>query len=56
MLHINSIYSTFDGGYSAEFHKSDNAYRIIIQRSDRTYVHYSSTEQGCYDYLYNLVR
>ena len=56
MLHINSIYSTMDGGYSAEIHKSNTAYRIIIQRVGETFVHYSSTEQGCCDYLYNLVR
>ena len=56
MLHINSLYSTMSGGYAAEIHKSDTAYRIIIQRLGETYVHYSSTEQGCCDYLYNLVR
>ena len=54
--HINSIYSTLNGGYEAEIDRTGNAYRIIIQHLGETYVHYSSTEDGCYDYLYSIVR
>ena len=54
--HINSIYSTMDGGYDAEIDRTGAAYRIIIQHLGATYLHYSSTEDGCYDYLYSIVR
>jgi len=54
--HINSIYSTMNGGYDAEIDRTGAAYRIIIQHLGATYLHYSSTEDGCYDYLYSIVR
>ena len=60
MIHINSIFSTMNGGYDAEIDRvnchTGNAYRIIIQYLGETYLHYSSTEDGCYDYLYSIVR
>ena len=56
MTHINSIFSTMDGGYDAEIDRTGAAYRIIIQHLGETYLHYSSTEDGCYDYLYSIVR
>jgi hypothetical protein len=55
-IHINSIYSTLNGGYEAEIDRTGNAYRIIIQHLGETYLHYSSTEDGCYDYMYSIVR
>ena len=58
--HINSIYSTMDGGYEAEIDRvnchTGRAYRIIIQHLGETHLHYSKTEEGCYDWLYDLVR
>ena len=58
--HINSIYSTLNGGYEAEVDRinchTGNAYRIIVQHLGEPYVHYSSTEDDCYDYMYSIVR
>ena len=59
-IHINSIFSTMNGGYDAEIDRvnchTGNAYRIIVQHLGETYVHYSSTEDDCYDYMYSIVR
>ena len=54
--HINSIYSTMNGGYEAEIDRTGAAYRIIIQHLGQTYLHYARNEDDCYDYLYSIVR
>ena len=49
-----------NGGYEAEIDRvnchTGRAYRIIIQHLGETHLHYSKTEAGCYDWLYDLVR
>ena len=55
MPKVNSVYSTENGGYSADIYKVAAGYRVDFTRKDKTYVYYCKSESDCYKAINNTI-
>ena len=56
MIKIDTIHSTYNGGYSANLWKGTMGYRVDIQYDNKTYVYYCTNDADCYTAISNLTK
>ena len=56
MTKVNSVYSTENGGYSADIYKVSFGYKVNITRNNKTQVYYCKSESRCYNVINNTTK
>ena len=56
MNKVNSVYSTENGGYSADIYKVAVGYKVDITRNNKIQVCYCKSESDCYNVVNNITK